>query len=428
LISTIIENKDSAKTYEDYDKREREQMKRLSLFLLVILMAVGQALPVDAEGNSIPDIKSESAVMIDAKTGDILYKKNSTEQMYPASITKIVTGILAIESGKLEDTVIISSEAAKVDGTRVYLLEGEKVPLKKLVQGLLINSGNDAAIAIAEYLAGDVPSFADQMNAFAEKVGADNTHFVNPNGLFDVQHYTTAEDMAKITQYAMQNEVFREIVSTKELPWVGEGWETTLRNHHQLLWDYPGTIGVKNGYVDESKHTLVTAVSREGLDVIIVTLKAPSSRAAYWDTMSIGDYGFANFGRQTLSAGTKIQDDNGESYTLKKDLTYTLPIGEKPKQTVTSSGELQLQNAAGDTLLTQSLIQPKIKKKESYKEAKKELAKKGSDSSFIKTIVKAGVFLYGGLLVLLGFLVVLRMKNQKQKHRKMKQIARQYVK
>lgn len=113
--------------------------------------------------------------------------------------------------------------------------------------------------------------------------------------------------MAKITQYAMKNDVFREIVATKELPWVGEGWDTTLRNHHQLLWDYPGTVGVKNGYVDESKHTLVTAVSRDNLDVIIVTLKAPSSRAAYWDTMAIGDYGFANFERQTLSAGKRLK-------------------------------------------------------------------------------------------------------------------------
>lgn len=402
-------------------------MKKLSLFLVFSLVILAQSHFVQATGENIPDIKSESAVMIDAKTGDILYQKNSTDQMYPASITKIVTGILAIESGKLEESVIVSSEAAKADGTRVYLLEGEQVPLKKLVQGLLINSGNDAAIAIAEYMAGDVASFADQMNEFAKKVGADNTHFVNPNGLFDVEHYTTAEDMAKITQYAMENDVFREIVSTKELPWVGEGWETTLRNHHQLLWDYPGTTGVKNGYVSESKHTLVTSVSRDNLDVIIVTLKAPSSRAAYWDTMTIGDYGFSNFERQTLSAGTEIQADNGETYSLKEDLSVTMPIGEKPIQDVTSDGELQLKNADGEVLLSHTLFKEKEEAK-AASAAKEEPAEEAADSTFMQTAVKASVFLYGGLLLLLAFLVILRMRSQRQKHRKMRHVARSYVK
>jgi serine-type D-Ala-D-Ala carboxypeptidase (penicillin-binding protein 5/6) len=401
-------------------------MKKLSLFLVFSLVILAQSHFVQAAGENKPDIKSESAVMIDAKTGDILYQKNSTDQMYPASITKIVTGILAVESGKLEESVIVSSEAAKADGTRVYLLEGEQVPLKKLVQGLLINSGNDAAIAIAEYMAGDVASFADQMNEFAKKVGADNTHFVNPNGLFDVEHYTTAEDMAKITQYAMENEVFREIVSTKELPWVGEGWETTLRNHHQLLWDYPGTTGVKNGYVNESKHTLVTTVSRDNLDVIIVTLKAPSSRAAYWDTMTIGDYGFSNFERQTLSAGTEIQAETGETYPLKEDISVTMPIGEKPIQDVTSDGELLLKNAEGEVLLSHTLF--KETKKEAATASKEEPVKEEEGSTFMQTAVKASVFLYGGLLLLLAFLVILRMRSQRQKHRKMRHVARSYVK
>jgi serine-type D-Ala-D-Ala carboxypeptidase (penicillin-binding protein 5/6) len=401
-------------------------MKKLSLFLVFSLVILAQSHFVQAAGENKPDIKSESAVMIDAKTGDVLYQKNSTDQMYPASITKIVTGILAVESGKLEESVIVSSEAAKADGTRVYLLEGEQVPLKKLVQGLLINSGNDAAIAIAEYMAGDVASFADQMNEFAKKVGADNTHFVNPNGLFDVEHYTTAEDMAKITQYAMENEVFREIVSTKELPWVGEGWETTLRNHHQLLWDYPGTTGVKNGYVNESKHTLVTTVSRDNLDVIIVTLKAPSSRAAYWDTMTIGDYGFSNFERQTLSAGTEIQAETGETYPLKEDISVTMPIGEKPIQDVTSDGELLLKNAEGEVLLSHTLF--KETKKEAATASKEEPVKEEEGSTFMQTAVKASVFLYGGLLLLLAFLVILRMRSQRQKHRKMRHVARSYVK
>lgn len=400
-------------------------MKKLSLILVFSLVMLVNTQFVQATGENTPEIKSESAVMIDAKTGDILYQKNSSEQMYPASITKIITGILAIESGKLDDSVVVSSDAVRAEGTRVYLMEDEQVPLRKLVQGLLINSGNDAAVAIAEYLAGDVDSFADQMNAFAKKVGAENTHFVNPNGLFDEEHYTTAEDMAKITQYAMKNEEFREVVSTKELPWVGEGWETTLRNHHQLLWDYPGTIGVKNGYVDESKHTLVTAVSRDNLDVIIVTLKAPTSRAAYWDTMALGDYGFANFERQTLPSGTKIEALNGETYPLKEDLSVTLRKGEEPVQDVSSDGELQLKDSNGNVLLTHTLF------KEKEKEATATIDNKSVeevDSTFMQSVVKTGIFLYSGLLLLLAFLVILRMRSQKHKHKKMRQVARSYVK
>lgn len=400
-------------------------MKKLSLILVFSLVMLVNTQFVQATGENTPEIKSESAVMIDAKTGDILYQKNSSEQMYPASITKIITGILAIESGKLDDSVVVSSDAVRAEGTRVYLMEDEQVPLRKLVQGLLINSGNDAAVAIAEYLAGDVDSFADQMNAFAKKVGAENTHFVNPNGLFDEEHYTTAEDMAMITQYAMKNEEFREIVSTKELPWVGEGWETTLRNHHQLLWDYPGTIGVKNGYVDESKHTLVTAVSRDNLDVIIVTLKAPTSRAAYWDTMALGDYGFANFERQTLTSGTKIEALNGETYPLKEDLFVTLPKGEEPVQDVSSDGELQLKDSNGNVLLTHTLF------KEKEKEATTTIDNKSVEeveSTFMQSVVKTGIFLYSGLLLLLAFLVILRMRSQKHKHKKMRQVARSYVK
>ncbi|WNB91886.1 D-alanyl-D-alanine carboxypeptidase family protein [Bacillus sp. NEB1478] len=402
-------------------------MKRLKFFLVFSLMMLMQTPIVQASGENEPNIKSESAVMIDAKTGDILYQKNSSDKMYPASITKIVTGILAIESGKLNESVIVSGNAAKADGTRVYLLEGEKVPLKKLVQGLLINSGNDAAIAIAEYLADDIPSFADEMNHFAKKVGANNTHFVNPNGLFDVDHYTTAEDMAKITQNAMQNEDFREIVSTKELPWEGEGWKTTLRNHHQLLWDYPGTIGVKNGYVDESKHTLVTAVSREGLDVIIVTLKAPSSKASYWDTMSIGDYGFANFVRQTVPAGTEIQADNGKKYALKEDLMVTLPKGEKPIQHVTSKGKLQLKNAEGKVLLTHKLFEEKPVKAAAVS-TKDNSTEEAGEPTFFHQMVKGSVYLYSGLLILLAFLVILRMRSQKIRHKRMRHVARSYVK
>lgn len=195
--------------------------------------------------------------------------------MYPASITKILTAIIAIEGSNLNDTVTVSKKAREVDGTRVYLEEGEQVPLKKLLQGLLINSGNDAAIAIAEHVSGNVTDFSKVMNRTAkEKIGVRNSNFINPHGLFDPNHQTTAYDMAKITQYAMKNKTFREIVGTKELRWNGEGWKTTLYNHNKLLWRYEGVNGGKNGYVDESGSTLVTSAKRGSTELIAVTLKA----------------------------------------------------------------------------------------------------------------------------------------------------------
>jgi len=243
-------------------------------------------------------LESEAAILIDAKTGQILYNKNASKHMYPASITKMITGLVAIEQGDLTESVLISKEATEVIGTSVYLLEGEEVELKRLVQGLLINSGNDAGLAIAEHLAGSEWNFSMEMNDFVKtKIGVQNSNFTNPHGLFDWNHYTTAYDMAKIAQYAMQNDIFREIVGTKELEWNGEGWETTLYNHHRLLGYFEGVTGIKNGYVSRSGFTLVTSAERDDVELIAVTLSAPSSQMGYNDTIALLDEGFENYSR-----------------------------------------------------------------------------------------------------------------------------------
>ncbi|GAB3797637.1 hypothetical protein GCM10028868_19200 [Virgibacillus kimchii] len=148
-------------------------------------------------------------------------------------MTKIATAIFAIENGDLDDLVTVSSYARNTEGSSVYLEEGETVPLKKLIQGLMINSGNDAGVAIAEHMSGSVEQFSSDLNEYLqENVGVQHTNFENPHGLFDPNHVTTAEDLANITLYAMGNELFREINNTKELNWEGESWDTTLYNHH----------------------------------------------------------------------------------------------------------------------------------------------------------------------------------------------------
>ncbi len=296
-------------------------IKKLQLCIIIplLLMVFGNSIAVQAEDPG--DLFSESVILIDAKSGNTLYEKDSKREMYPASITKIVTAIIAIEEGDLQDIVTVSKNARDQDGSRVYLLEGEKITLKKLVQGLMINSGNDAGTAIAEHFDGSEKAFAKRMNTFVkEKVGVKNTNFTNPHGLYHPDHVTTAHDMAKIAQYAMKNETFREIVGTKEMEWVGEGWETTLFNHHRLLWDYEGTTGVKNGYVPESGHTLVTSAERDGMDLIVVTMKAASKYYIYKDTMSLLDYGFANFTTDEIKKGEMVTDAAGREYMLAKNV------------------------------------------------------------------------------------------------------------
>lgn len=270
--------------------------------------------------------QSESVILIDAETGQVLYAKNAQDKMYPASITKIISGIVALEEGQIEDIVTVSELARKVEGTRVYLEVGEQVTLMKLIQGLLINSGNDAGVAIAEHMDQSEERFAERMNRFVvEKVGVHDTNFTNPHGLFDEDHYTTAYDMAMISKYAMQNDTFREIVGTYELDWVGEGWITTIYNHNRLLNQYEGATGIKNGYVQRSGHTLVGSAKRGDTELIAVTLKAPSANIMYREMSSLLDFGFEHFEKETLSTDRFFFDSEGFPYRSLSDISFSKP-------------------------------------------------------------------------------------------------------
>ncbi|KMK74830.1 D-alanyl-D-alanine carboxypeptidase [Alkalihalobacillus pseudalcaliphilus] len=298
---------------------------------------------VEATSNPNFQFHSEVALLIDQKSGEILYDQLAEQRMYPASITKIITGIIAIEQGNLEDIVKVSKEATEVIGTRVYLLEDEEVTLEKLVQGLLINSGNDAGTAIAEHMDGSEEAFAKRMNDFVqEEIGVENTNFTNPHGLFDEDHYTTALDMARITQYAMKNETFQEIVSTKDMEWIGEGWETTLYNHHRLLWDYEGTTGVKNGFVSQSGYTLVTSAERDDQEFIAVTLKSANARTAYQDTIQLLNYGFEHFETGKVPENKQFFSDDGEEYIVQEDVYFTQMLDEQIEYELTPANKLAI--------------------------------------------------------------------------------------
>ncbi|WP_078555213.1 D-alanyl-D-alanine carboxypeptidase family protein [Bacillus alkalicellulosilyticus] len=329
---------------------------------IAFLLFLSLSIPLSVEANDKVEIQSETAIIMDSKSGKVLYEKKAHQQMYPASITKIITGIVALEQGNISDIVTVSSEATRVIGTRVYLLEGEDVTLEKLVQGMMINSGNDAGTAIAEHFDGSEEKFSNRMNDFiTEVVGVKNSNFTNPHGLFGEEHYTTAYDMAKITQYAMKNEAFREIVGTKFLEWNGEGWETTLINHHRLLGNYEGVTGVKNGYVSMSGHTLVTSAERGDTELIVVTLNAPSAKIASRDTMTLLDYGFEHFETKTVDSGN-YYDSFGNEYKLAEDLFVTTHKGETIEVNVSVYGYITVLGE-NNRLLSIKALQRKVPEK-----------------------------------------------------------------
>jgi len=243
---------------------------------------------------------------MEASTGRVLYQKNAHEKMPMASTTKIMTALVAIENGNLSDMVTVSANASGVEGSSIWLSPGETMTLSDLLFGLMLASGNDAAIAIAEHIGGDVETFVGMMNDKAREIGAYNTHFVNPNGLPAENHYTTAYDLALISAYAMQNKMFREIVKTqyKTLPWEGHEWNRVVKNKNKILWNYEGGNGIKTGFTKEAGRCLAAAAEREGMQLVSVVLCAPDM---FNDCMALMDYGFEYFDNSlVVKAGEKI--------------------------------------------------------------------------------------------------------------------------
>lgn len=334
-------------------------MKRFfALFLMLTIIFSFQKQTYAMESKGIQSLNSEAVILIDGTTGTILFEQDSEKLMYPASITKIVTGIIAIEEGNTNDIVTVSKNARNVDGTRVYLLEGEQVPLLKLIQGMLINSGNDAATAIAEHIDGSEAQFAERMNQFIrDKIGTRNTTFQNPHGLFDVNHVTTAYDMAIITKYAMNNPLFRSIVGTKSLEWIGEGWETTIFNHNRLLWRYEGTTGVKNGYVLQSGYTLVASAMRDGSEWIAVTLNAGSAELAYSDMENLFDYGFNNYQTNQYTVDPLLIQKYEDRFQVPDQLVFTSKKSESFKVELNeNNGQLVVMDSNDNQVYSKQLI------------------------------------------------------------------------
>ncbi len=280
-------------------------MRRLIAVFLIIIVISWTLPAVAADGLQL---EAEAAVVMDGETGRVLWAKNPHLPLPPASTTKIMTILLGLELGQPEEVVTVSPLAASQDGSRIYLGAGEEYTLRELLYAVQLASANDAAVAVAEHLAGSVEEFARLMNQRARELGAKNTNFVNPNGLPDPEHRTTAHDLALIARKALEYSEYREMITTKCYPisWPGHEEERQLWNRNKLLEIYDGADGVKTGYTTEASHTFVGSATRGGRQLISVVLG--STNGGVWsDTVSLLDYGFENFANYELvRAGEEV--------------------------------------------------------------------------------------------------------------------------
>lgn len=285
----------------------------------------GQQTDVNTNDPTGLGLAAESAVLIDAKTGQILYEKEKDKKQFPASTTKVMTALLTLENTNLDDVVTISHNAEYTEGSRIYLFEGEKLTVEQLLYAMMLASANDAAIALAEHVGGSIEGFADMMNKRAEELGAKNTHFETPNGLPNDAHVTSAYDLALIAQEAMKNETFRKIVSTTQydIPPTDKQPEVRhVNNTNKLLAStskvyvdgvrreckYDGILGIKTGYTKAAQSCLVAGAERNGLEMIGVILKS-TPESQFPDMIKLLDYGFNNYESVKLhSAGDEVGD------------------------------------------------------------------------------------------------------------------------
>jgi len=249
------------------------------------------------------DVDAKGAILIDYETGRILWEKNSNEPLPMASTTKIMTAITAIESGNLSDTVTASGRAASAPPTKMKLTKGEKITLKNLLYALMLQSSNDAAVAIAEHIGTTVENFCNEMTEKAKEIGAKNTVFKTPNGLDSENHHSTAYDMALIARYALKNETFREIITTRSVSFKSDKKSYSVTNKNRLLSEFAGANGVKTGFTGKAGHCFVGSAKRGDLWLISTVLASGwgnKGKEQKWvDTKKILTYGFKNYEYQT---------------------------------------------------------------------------------------------------------------------------------
>lgn len=293
--------------------------------LIAAITAIGfciniYALPEENVSDTLPPyLSAKCAILINAEDGSAYFEKNADMRSGPASTTKIMTALVALGLCEPERILTVPREAVGIEGSSVYLVEGEQLTLYELLCALLLSSANDAAVAIAVCLSGSVDAFVEKMNFHAREMGLKDTHFANPHGLYSEDHYTTARELALITAEALRSKTVSDIVGMKKttIPHDGTPDKRLLVNHNRMLSSYDGAIGVKTGFTKKTGRTLVSAAERDGLRLIAVTLDAPDD---WRDHTLMLDYGFATYERV--------------EFYLPEEFSYELPLSDGNKDTV----------------------------------------------------------------------------------------------
>lgn len=326
-----------------FDINFRKKSKLIAFFMIFLLVFIPNAsvLADDTEATDL-ELTAQSAILIEASTGRVIWEKDADVRHYPASMTKMMTGILALENLSPRADVLISPNAAATEDCPLEIVAGECLSADDIITGMLMESDNGAAVAIAETVDGSVDKFVQRMNDRAKMIGMSNTHFVNPNGLTEVNHYSTARDMAKLARFAMNNKKFRDIVSTKKqiIHWeVPARQQKLAENTNKLLEKYNGMNGIKTGWTKAAGGCLAASARRNGVELIAIVMQTPEPDDRFADAGKLLDYGFKKVkmvkGIAKDRVARKLWVQGGTSASVMahpaEDISYPLINGEDPK-------------------------------------------------------------------------------------------------
>ena len=326
-------------------------MKRLTFAILICLAicllccgGVASAVSVKKVYNATFSTSAQSAVVMERSSGRVLFEQNADVHLPMASTTKIVTALTVINHANLDDVVEVSPKAVGIEGSSVYLRAGEHLTVKELLYGLMLRSGNDCAVALALHVAGSIEAFAEMMNETARESGCSDSHFVNPHGLHDDDHFTSARDLATLTCVALQNEAFQEIVATKTVRISNEGMEydRVLVNKNKLLTSFDNADGVKTGYTKKAGRCFVGSATRCGMQVVVVVLNCSPM---FEETADMLNAAFANYRLQNVIpqnkvCGSRIENGKRVYYMCPDRFSYPVKAGEQLETEIDLESEI----------------------------------------------------------------------------------------
>ncbi|NJD03880.1 MAG: D-alanyl-D-alanine carboxypeptidase, partial [Ruminiclostridium sp.] len=303
--------------------------------------------PVPQWPEGAPEIKAVSAVLSETERGQILYGKNTSEPLHIAALSKLMTILIAVESGNLSANITISKDSVDAEGSALSLEVGEKYTLEELLSGIMLTSANDAAKAVAEHIAGDSDKFTAKMNETAARLMMKNTHFSNPTGLFDENQFTTADDILIFMNYSLKNPVFNRLFGVQLRPWTHQdGKVSILTSQNNLFWSYDGVDGGKTGYNDKDRQALITTATRGNMRLICIMLDSPE-KDLFKNAAATFDYGFANYKKSILVKKDEVlksveSEGNEIKLISNEDIYYVHPSGESYIREYSTKADLQL--------------------------------------------------------------------------------------